>query len=258
MSTTVVTGRIAKASPQVEARAVGALWLTCIVTIIFAFVSESALIARDDAAATAANILANELLFRLGLAADVISGASYLGLTALLYRLLRPAGGSISLVAAFFGLCGVAVGGMAYLARLAPLVLLRGDQYLGAFTADQLQAMAFAALKLQLQAFSISTVFFGTQCVLAGCLIARSTFLPRVLGVMLAIGGSGYVFIAFANFLEPSFAARLTPFFLPLVLAGEGSLTVWLLAKGVDVRRWEERAGAATGPAAGAPLAHQP
>lgn len=120
MSTTVMSERVVEASPRLEARAAGVLWLACIVTGVFGFVAASKLIAGDDAAATAANILANESLFRLGFAADLVSGASYVGVTALLYYLLKPAGRSVSLLAAFFGLCGVAVGGVGYLIRLAP------------------------------------------------------------------------------------------------------------------------------------------
>lgn len=251
--TTAITSEIAEASPRLQAKVAGGLWLTCIVTGIFAFAAASALIARDDAAATATNILANESLFRLSFVADLISGASYLGVTALLYNLLKPAGRSLSLLAAFFGLVGVAAGGVGYLGRLAPLTLLRGDQYLGAFTANQLQAMALVALKLQLQVFSIGMVFFGVQCFLAGCLIVRSTFLPRALGVLLAVGGASYVVISFTNFLAPPFGARLTPFVMPVALIGEGALTVWLLTKGVNAVRWKEQASTATEPA---PAAH--
>src|SRR5919199_4244359 len=115
MSTAVMSERVAEASPRLKARAAGALWLTCIVAGVFGFAAGSALIAGDDAAATAANILAHESRFRLGFAADLISGASYVGVTALLYHLLRPAGRSLSLLAAFFGLGGVAIGGVGLL-----------------------------------------------------------------------------------------------------------------------------------------------
>ncbi|MDQ3918457.1 MAG: DUF4386 domain-containing protein [Acidobacteriota bacterium] len=245
-----MTKRIAATSPQLEARAAGALWLTCIVMSVLAFAAGSSLVVRDDAAATAANILANESLFRLGFTADLISGASYVGVTALLYYVLKPAGRSLSLLAASFGLCGVAVGGVAFLCHSAPLVLLHGEQYLGAFTTSQLQVMSLFALKLRAQFFSVGMVFFGIQCIIVGCLIVRSTFLPRALGVLLALGGSGYLFFSFANFLAPPFGARLTPFIMPIALVGEGALTAWLIMKGVNVRRWTEQAVAATEPAA--------
>jgi Domain of unknown function (DUF4386) len=245
MSAAVVIGRIAETSPRFKARIAGALWLVCIATSVFSFVIGSRLIVASDAAATATNILANESSFRLGFVADLLSGMSYVGVTVLLYSLLRPVSRSLSLLAAFFGLAGVAIGGMAWLSHLVPLVLLRGDPYLSAFTTAQLQALSLLALKLQLNVFSIGMVFFGVQCFVAGYLIARSTFFPRILGVLLAIGGLSYVISSLATFLAPLFGARLTPFIIPVALLGEGSLTLWLLVRGVNAQRWKEQASGA-------------
>ena len=220
----------------------GGLWLLCIVTSVGSFLAASPLIVANDAAATAANILASESLFRLGFAADLISGVSYLGVTVFLYYVLKPVSRSLSLLGAFFGLAGVAIGGAAWVIHLTPLLLLYGDQYLTAFTTGQLQAMALTALKLQVQVFGIGIVFFGIQCISIGYLVARSTVLPRTLGILLAIGGTSYVISSFANFLTPSFGPHLMAFTLPVALIGEGSLTVWLLVKGVNVQRWNEQA----------------
>lgn len=235
----------AKESPVRQARIAGACWLLCIVAGLAGFMAASPLIVVNDAAATAANILANESLYRLGFAFDLISGASYLGATVFLYYVLKPAGRSLSMLAAFFGLAGVAIGGVAWVSRLALLILLHGDQYLSAFTTSQLQAMALTAFKLQLQVFSIGMVFFGVQCISIGYLVARSTFLPRVLGILLGIGGISYVIASFASFLIPSFGAHLISFVLPVALIGEGSLTLWLIVKGVSLQRWKERASEA-------------
>src|SRR5260370_40451106 len=131
-----------------------------------------------------------------------------MGVTISIYCVLTPVRISLSLLGAVFGLAGVAIGGASWVIHLAPLLLLHGDQYLTAFTTSQLQAMSLAALKLQLQVFPIGMVFFGIQCISIGYLVARSTFLPRILGVVLAIGGTCYVISSFANFLIPSFGAR--------------------------------------------------
>jgi hypothetical protein len=237
-----MTKSFLESSPRFQASMAGGLWLLCIVTSVGSFLAASPLIVVNDAAATAANILAKESLFRLGFAADLISGLSYLGVTVFLYCVLKPVSRSLSLLAASFGLAGVAIGGAAWVIHLAPLVLLHSDQYLTAFTTGQLQAMALTALKLQVQVFSIGMVFFGIQCISIGYLIARSTFLPRTLGILLAIGGTSYVISSFANFLTPSFGPHLMAFILPVALIGEGSLTVWLLVKGVNVQRWNEQA----------------
>jgi len=229
-------------SPRFKARAAGALWWLCIISGMAGFVVGAPLIVANDATATATNILAKESLFRLGFAADLISGVSYVGVTAFIYYLLRPVSRSLSLVGAFFGLAGVAIGGGSWIIHLTPLLLLHADSYLGAFTTNQLQAMSLAALKLQAQVFPIGMVFFGIQCISIGYLVARSTFLPRILGVLLAIGGTCYVIVSFANFLAPSFGPHLVPFLMPVALIGEGLLSGWLLVKGVNVQRWSEQA----------------
>jgi hypothetical protein len=247
MSKSEMTARFRKESPVLQARIAGACWLLCIVAGLAGFIAAGPLIVANDAAATAANILAKESLYRLGFAFDLISGASYLGTTALLYYVLKPVSRSLSMLAAFFGLAGVAIGGISWVLRLATLVLLHGDQYLSAFTTSQLQATSMTALKLQLTVFSIGMVFFGVQCLSIGCLVARSIFLPRVLGIVLAIGGTSYVIASFASFLIPSFGAHLIQFVLPVALIGEGSLTLWLLVKGVNIQRWKDQASAAEG-----------
>jgi len=210
------------------------------------FIAAAPLIVANDAAATAANILTKESLFRLGFAADLISGLSYLGVTVFIYYVLKAVSRSLSTLAAFFGLAGVAIGAASWVIHLTPLLLLH-DQYPSAFTTSQLQAMSLFALKLQLQVFPIAMVFFGIQCISIGYLVARSTFLPRILGVLLAIGGTCYVIASFANFLIPSFGPRLVPFIMPVALIGEGSLGLWLLVKGVNEQRWFEQARVAKG-----------
>src|SRR5436305_4547405 len=225
-----------------QARIAGSLWWLCIAAGIVGFVAGAPLVVAHDAAATAANMLAKESLFRFGFAADLVSGLSYVGVTALIYYVLKPVSRSLSLLAAFFGLAGVAIGGASWVIHLVPLLLLHGNQYLTAFTTNQLQATSLIALKLQLQVFPIGMVFFGIQCISIGYLVARSTFLPRILGVLLALGGLCYVIASFVNFLASSFGPHLVPFIMPVALIGEGSLSLWLLVKGVNVQRWNEQA----------------
>lgn len=219
----------------------GASYLITIVTGVFAelFV-RGALVVRDDAATTAANILANEPLYRLGLAADLVMLACYVAVTLLFYDLLKPAGSSLSLLAAFFSLTGIAVLAVNSLNHLAPLVLLGGAGHLSAFETDQLQALALIFLRMHARGYTVSGVFFGTYCLLIGGLVFRSGFLPRTLGVLMAVGGLSYLTDSFALFLSPRLAARLPDV---MVLGGiaELSLCLWLTVSGVNAPKWEER-----------------
>src|SRR6267378_2871378 len=151
MSKSEMTEHFREESPMRQARIAGACWLLCIVAGLAGFIVAGPLIVANDAAATSANILANESFYRLGFAFDLISGTSYLVTTVFIYFVLKPVSRSLSLLAAFFGLAGVAIGGIAWFSRLAPLIFLHGDQYLNAFTTSQLQAISLFAYKLQTQ-----------------------------------------------------------------------------------------------------------
>src|SRR5437763_13358889 len=109
-----MTKPVLELSPRSTARMAGGLWWLCIVAGIVGFIAGAPLVVANDAAATAANILAKESLFRFGFAADLISGVSYLGVTAFMYYLLRPVSRSLSILAAFFGLVGIAIGGITW------------------------------------------------------------------------------------------------------------------------------------------------
>src|SRR5712692_10851679 len=105
----------------------------------------------------------------------------------------KPVNRRLSLLAVFVILVGCAIQALTILLYLAPLIVLQGGSSLSAFSAEQLQALAFVFLRLNAYAFDIYLVFFGLWCVLIGFLIFRSTFLPRILGVLLAISGLGWM-----------------------------------------------------------------
>ena len=79
---------------------------------------------------------------------------------------------------------------------------------------------------------------FGFYCLLIGYLILRSTFLPRVLGVLMAFGG-----LSWLTFFSPALTSQLAPYSLAPGIFGEGVLTLWLLAVGLNEQRWKEQAG---------------
>lgn len=244
MSTVVITERAAEATPRFQARMAGVIaWITT--TSGFAAIVRGMLIVYDDPAATAHNILAHETLFRLAVVGDIIS-LLYIAYTLLLYNLFRPVNRSLSLLAALFSLVGCAIGAVNSLLLLAPLVVLGDTRSLSAFNVEQLQTLVLIFLRLSAQGYTISMVLFGAYNLLIGYLIVRSTFLPRILGVLLAISGVCYLINCFANFLSPAFAAHLLPYIL-LPGGAELLLALWLVVVGVNAQRWQEQASAAGG-----------
>jgi hypothetical protein len=206
-------------------------------TAVFSEFFMRGLVVSGDAAATANNILAHQPLFRLGLATGLIATACYVAVTALFYDLFKHVNRSLSLLAAFFSLVGCAILAFASLFRIGPLVVLGGGQYLSTFKVEQLRALAFLFLELYGQAVNICFVFFGVYCLLIGYLIFKSAFLPRILGVLMAFAGLGWL-----TFLSPVLAHYLSPYIQVLGVFAEGSLMLWLLVTGVNVAKWEEKA----------------
>lgn len=236
--------RAVETSPRLLARMAGAFYLITIIMGVFAEVFvRGAFVVRDDAAATAANILAHESLFRFGLAADLVMLVCYIAVTLLFHDLFKSVGRRRSLLAAFFSLVGIAVLAINSLNHLAPLVFLGGADYLNAFEANQLQALSLMSLRMHARGYLISGVFFGIYMLLLGQLIFRSGFLPRILGVLMAIGGLSFLTNSFAIFLLPALAARL-PDIGMLGGIAELALCLWLMAMGVNALKWEEKASA--------------
>ena len=234
--------QMAEVSPRLKARMAGAFQLLEALTAGFGQVIVlDRLVVAGNAAATAANVLGHERLFWLGFASSLIGVAFHIAWALLIYVLLKPVNRSLSLLAAFFVLVSCAMQALTSLLYLAPLLVLQGGSSLSAFTAEQLQGPALMFLKLNQYAYNIDLVFFGLWCVLTGYLIFRSTFLPRILGVLLAISGLGWV-----TYLYPPLAYYLfMPYIAVASALGEIPLELWLIVMGVNAQRWKEQASAA-------------
>jgi hypothetical protein len=238
--------RISDASPRFKARLAGLFYAIGGVTGGFSeFFVRDKLIVPNDAAATAVNILAQHPLYRLAGAADLIGISFEIAVVVILYDLFRPVSRTLSLIAAFFRFTHAILFAGNALTHFAPLVILGGATYLSAFKPDQLQAMAYTSLRFHSLGFRIVLVFFGIHCVLLGWLILRSTFLPRILGVLIAISGLSYLVNTLGSFLALPFPKDLNTYLLMLNAPGEVCLMLWLVTVGVNARKWQEQARAA-------------
>ena len=144
-------------------------------------------------------------------AASLLASACYAVVTGLFYGLFKPVDASLSLIAAVFSLAGCILGVLGVL-HLLPSYISPVNPL----------------------------VFFGVYCLLIGYLIFKSSFLPRILGALMAFGGLGWL-----TFISPELTDYLSPYNLAPGILGEGALTVWLLIFGVNAQRWQEQARAA-------------
>jgi len=221
-------------SPQTTARLAGALWLIVIAVSIASLFTAPSVNINGSAGETAASILAAETPYRLAFALLFVGSLCYLGVTALLYELLRPVNKSVALFGAFAGLAGVTIGAAGAVNELGALDLLKQAATAAPAAANQLQTIAQFALRDGPE-FKVGMVFFGLQIASVGYLILRSGLVPRIIGGVLVAGGSSYIISSFATFVAPAVGARLSPLVIPIAILGEGSLTLWLLFKGVNV-----------------------
>src|SRR4051794_8321478 len=145
------------------------------------------LVVSTDAAATAANILANESLFRFSLVLSVLAVAFNIARTVFNYVLFRPVGKALTLLAAFLGVITVGLQAVSVLFELPVLAVLKNGKDFAGYNADQLQSFALICFNWNGQASNLYLTFFGFCCILGGYIIYKSAFLPRILGLFLAM-----------------------------------------------------------------------
>ncbi len=229
-------------SPLIYSRVAGTLYLVIIVSGIFgeAFV-RSGLIVPENAAATAHNIMASQGLFRVGFLADSIMFLSDVALAVLLFVLLRPVNKVIALVAMCFRLTQTAVLALNLLNYYAAVLLLNGAVYASAFEPDQLASLSYLFLDLHGHGYDLGLLLFGVHCLLIGYLIFTSRYLPKALGALMIAASASYFVGSYTRFLFPDYVSVVAPVYI-VAFVSEISLCLWLLLKGVDVRKWREQA----------------
>lgn len=236
----------AETSPQVYARIGGVLYLIIIVAGVFGelFFRER-IVVSGDATATAGNILASPLLWRMGIASDLVMHSCDVPLMMIFYFLFRPVNRNLARLALLFNLVQTAVLVAIKLNLLMPLFLLGNADYLKAFEPRQLHALAYLFIRVHGHVFGVGLIFFGFTCLVLGYLIIRSGYLPRILGVLMQIAGVCYLVNSFTLLLAPAIADQMLRFILLPSFVAELSLCLWLLVKGVDVEKWRAQASRA-------------
>lgn len=229
--------------PRSSARIAGCLYVLIILCGAFAEAGvRQPLFVAGDAAATAQHIRASAELMRWGLAADIVTLVLHVVVFTIIYDLFKIVDRRAALfLLAFMGV-SAAVQASALLFHIAPLYLLGGGGALAALGETQLQALAYLSLRLQTAGYTLALLFFGCCAFAAGYLILKSSFAPRLLGLLMCLAGACYITNSFLFFVAPHLAS--TALLLPALL-GEGGLALWFLVVGVNETKWRERAAQA-------------
>jgi hypothetical protein len=223
------------ATLQRYARAAGVAML---LSIIFGLLGEMYLpgkiIVSGNAAATAANITGNPTLFRLMFASYLVEGFCDVALCVFFYILLKPVDRNLALLSAFFGIVSMVTFAIAQSSSFAASLVLRDIGGMSAFTLEQRQALALLGMRIAGMIAWLFVCMYGTASMIRGYLIMRSQYLPKVLGILLMIGGAGFFLRSATYLLAPAYSSPLL--LIPMAFAGI-PMTIWLLARGIDPRR---------------------
>lgn len=190
------------------------------------------LFVRGNASATASNIAAHEMLFRLGIVSDLFCGTILIFLTLALYRLFQDVDRNLALLLVILGgILPAALDFFIVLNDSAALILVRGGDFLSAFDKPQRDALAMFFLRLHDQELLGAEIFWGGWLFPLAILTYRSRFLPRFLGVWLMINGCAYLASSVTGLLLPAYARAVGRFTFP-ALTGEVAFLLWLLIMG--------------------------
>ena len=220
-------------STSKNARVAGALYLLLVIVGPFRLIYiPSALFVSGNATATANNIAAHELLFRLGIVSDLLTGTMGLVVALALYRLLKGVDQELAaLMVILGGLIGTPIYFVNVVSDAGALMVVRGGDFLSVFDKPQRDALAMLLLNLHEYQNTAAEILWGLWLFALAILVYRSRFLPRFLGVWLIIAGFAYLAMSFTGLLLPQYQNKVFIISQP-ALFGEIALMLWLVIKG--------------------------
>jgi hypothetical protein len=236
-------------SQRTAARVAGFAYLITFATVVYVnFGIHDRLIVENNAAETARNILAHERLFRIGIAGDLVYCGGVVVLLTALYVILKPVNGGLALLAAFWRLVWVMMWLVMTLDLFDALRLLAGADYLRAFEAERLQALARLYLDTRFDAYYVGLLFGALASTVCGDLWFKSRYIPRALAAFGVISSAFCAACTFVFYIFPNFdkIVNLWWFDTPMGIF-DIALSFWLLFKGLRPSRVpESRAQAGT------------
>lgn len=228
-----MTAHVTETSPLVTARLAGFFYLMQVLLFVF-----SSLILPGDSPAMIDNIKISESQLRLGIIGSLAGQIVGILYVLFLYKLLKPVNKNVATLMLVFALMVPPITMLNELTRLSALQLVGRAEYLNVFTTEQLEALAYFFIRLHGEGTNIALIFAGLWLLPLGYLVFQSRFLPTILGVLLILGGFGYLIYAFGSLLSAGYDLGNVLF----TGLAEVLFLLWLLIKGVNKERWQSRA----------------
>jgi hypothetical protein len=187
---------------------------------------------RGDAAATAANVLAHEMLLRTSVVVWLLGMALWIVVALAIYRLFNGVSRALSSLLVIFVAVSAGIGFLSELNNLAAIVVLRGNEFGATLTQPQREAVAMLFLRLHGQGNAVNEMFWGLWLLPFGLLILRSHFIPRLLGIWLLLDGCAWMALSMVALLTPTYNNLAFKLAQPAVFA-ELAVMLWLITVGV-------------------------
>jgi len=223
-------------NPNKTARIAGLLYLSMVPLGFFGYsYIPTFLIISGDAASTVNNIIIHEWLFRLSIVCALTVQVVNILLVLVLYKLLNVVNKNYALLMVVFLLVGTPIAMFNQVNLFSVLHILNSANFLSATKVGQLHNQVMLSLDVFRYGAQIAAIFFGLWLLPMAYLVFKSSFLPKLLGVLLIIGGVGYLIDSFTIFLFPDFKGIVL-----FTFWGEILFPLWLLIKGVNIEQWEK------------------
>jgi hypothetical protein len=219
-----------------NARIAGLFYLSLMTAPLRLVYIPNKIIVSGNAAATAANIIAHETLFRLGILCDLLTGTMAVFLLLALYRLFKDIDRDLARLMVILGcLLSTPIYFVNTINDAAALTLIRGANYLDVFSQPQREALAMLFLRLHGAGIVANQIFWGLWLFPLGLLVYRSRFIPRFIGVWLMVNCFAYVALSVTAILWPAYQRQVSTVAFPAML-GELAIMLWLLIVGAKER----------------------
>ncbi len=236
-----MTSRTAETSPLIYARVAGLAYVITIILGILCvgFLIEPNIVSGNDAA-TVNNIMANELLFRIGIAGEIMMFALVVLLSLALYVILKTVNKNLALLALLWRLGEAIIGGcVTVISGLIPLLLLNSE---AVFETEQLHALVGLFLDVRNAGLDVVLIFIGMGGTVFCYLFFKSKYVPRILAAWGMLTYLSMLILAFVSILLPNLPETIEMAFYAPGGLFEIIFGLWLLIKGVNVEQWEKRA----------------
>src|SRR5712692_9401770 len=199
------------------------------------------LFVHGDAAATAGNIVAHQLLFRFGILSDLCGAVVLIFLVLAFYRLFKGVDQQLAVLLVIVGGVMPALIIFVNVVNDAGALLVArsgsggagGADFLSVFDKPQRDALVMLFLRLHHAQIVAAEILWGLWLFPMGALAYKSRFLPRFIGVWLIINGVAYLVLSFTGLFLPDYQDKVFTLSQP-ALFGELAIMLWLVFKGAN------------------------